>query len=144
MSTPTREVEMKKVIRSVFVVVLFVLACGETGSPEGTVDRLLQAFKDKDKEAGLMTIYSGNQETGMQERFYELWGDVESGDVTVEEWTAPKLVKSEEVKEEGVDVLEDAWVETEVTVNQHGEKDTEKVSFEVVRNEHGWFIFDMD
>jgi hypothetical protein len=135
---------MKKVILSVFVVVLFVLACGETGSPEGTVDRFLQAFKDKDKEAGLMTIYSGNQETDMQERFYQLWGGVESGAVTVEEWTEPKLVKSEEVSEEGVDVLEDAWVETEVTIVQDGQKDTEKVTFEVVRNEHGWFVFKME
>ncbi len=135
---------MKKVILSVFAVALFVLACGETGSPEGTVDRFLQAFKDKDKEAGLMTIYSGNQETDMQERFHQLWGDVESGDVTVEEWTEPKLVKSEEVSEEGVDVLEDAWVESEVTIVQGGRKDTEKVTFEVVRNEYGWFLFKME
>jgi len=135
---------MKKVILSVFAVLLFALACGETGSPEGTVDRFLQALRDKDKEAALMTIYSGNQETDMQERFYEIWGDVESGDVAVEEWTEPKLTKTEEVSEEGVDVLEDARVESEVTIVQGGEKDKEKVVFEVVRNEYGWFVFKMD
>ncbi|HUT98358.1 MAG TPA: hypothetical protein VM054_04700 [bacterium] len=135
---------MKKVILSVFAVVLFVLACGETGSPEGTVDRFLQALRDKDKEAALMTIYSGNQETDMQERFYDMWGDVESGAVSVEEWTEPKLTKSEEVSEEGVDVLEVARVETEVTIVQDGQKDTEKVTFEVVRNEFGWFVFEME
>jgi hypothetical protein len=143
-SSPTSEVEMKKVILSIFAVLLFVLACGETGSPEGTLGRFLQAFKDKDKEAALMTIYSGNQETDMQERFAELWGGVESGDVSIESWTEPAVTKTEKVSEEGVDVLEDAWVESEITIVQGGQKDTEKVIFEVVRTGNGWFVFKME
>jgi len=135
---------MKKVVPSIFVVLLFALACAGERGPVETVDDFLQAFKDVDKEGALMTIYSGNVDTDIQEYFHETWGSVESGAVTVEEWSEPKVVDTEKVNEEGVDVLEVARVETEVTVVQDGEKDTDTIEFEVVRNEYGWFVFEMD
>ncbi|MCK4595087.1 hypothetical protein KAU45_11335 [bacterium] len=135
---------MKRIILPILAVLMLVLACGEGKGPEQVVDNFLTACKDKDKEAALVTIYSGTEETGVQEYFHELWSDLESDDVAVEGWTEPEVVETEEVNEEGVDVTEVAWVETDVTVDEGGEEDTDTVGFEVVRTEHGWFIFDMD
>jgi hypothetical protein len=135
---------MKKFLLPLFAVILLASACGEGKSPEQVVDNFLTACRDKDKEGALMTIYSGNVDTDVQEYFHEIWGAVESGEVVVEEWTEPEVVETEEVDEEGVDVLEVAWVETDVTISEDGERDTDEIGFEVVRNEYGWFIFEMD
>jgi hypothetical protein len=135
---------MKKVIPSLFLVLVLALACGGERGPAETVDAFLQALRDVDKEGALMVIYSGNVDTDIQELFHEMWGDVESGAFSVEEWTEPVVVETEEVKEEGVDILELARVETEVTVKDEGGAETEKVAFEVARNEYGWFVFGME
>ncbi|OGD79490.1 MAG: hypothetical protein A2Y64_09225 [Candidatus Coatesbacteria bacterium RBG_13_66_14] len=135
---------MKKVILSVFAVLLFTLACGETGSPEGTVVRLLEALKDADREAALATLYSGSEESDAPEQLDKIWGDVESGKVVLLSWTDPKVGEKEEVSEEGVDVLEYAEVGAVLTLGFGDERVEEEVGFEVVRTDQGWSIFNMD
>ncbi len=136
---------MKRIILPILAALMLVLACGEGGSPEQVIDGFLQACKDEDKEAALATIYSGNVDSDIHEFFENyIWAAVESGEIVIDSWTDPKVVETEEVDEEGVDVKEVAWVESEVTIKEGGDSDTDTMEFEVVRTSAGWFIFEMD
>lgn len=128
---------MKRIILPILAVLMLVLACGEGKSPEQVVDNFLTACKDKDKEAALVTVNPINEL-----EFDYLWGAIESGEVAVKSWTEPKVVESEEADEEGF--KEFALVETDITIIQAGEEDTDTIEFEMVRTEDGWFIFDMN
>jgi hypothetical protein len=111
---------------------------GELGSPEGTVDRFLTACRDVDKEAALMTIYSGSEDNDFLERFDDIWGDIESGRVVVMSWTDPEVIGWEEWNRG--DIVEAFGVETVATLGGD-EREENKLNFGVVRTEQGWFIF---
>jgi len=115
---------------------------GEVGSPEGTVDRFLTACRDMDKEAALMTIYSGSEEYDAQDQFYDFWYTFESGSTVLLSWTDPKVTKKEEMNEEGVDIVEVAWVETLTTMGGLGGEREVWLRVHVMRTEQGWFIIE--